>query len=82
VASITIRKLDERTKGRLRVRAAQNGRSMEEEARTLLRAALTEDSVPGGNLADAISARFRRLGGIELRLPARDPIREPPKIGR
>ena len=55
---------------------------MEEEARTLLKAALTEDTVAGGNLADAISARFRRLGGIQLRLPARQPMREPPKVGR
>jgi plasmid stability protein len=82
MASITIRKLDERTKARLRVRAAQHGRSMEEEARTLLRAALNEDIVAGGNLADAIRARFRRLGGVELRLPTRQPMREPPKFGR
>ena len=58
MASITIRRLDEGTKARLRVRAAQNGRSMEEEARTLLKAAGTEDTIAGGNLADAISARF------------------------
>jgi antitoxin FitA len=82
MASITIRRLDEGTKVRLRVRAAQNGRSMEEEARTLLKAALTEDTVAGGNLADAISSRFRRLGGIQLRLPARQPMREPPKVGQ
>jgi antitoxin FitA len=80
--SITIRRLDERTKARLRVRAAQNGRSMEEEARTLLRAALTEDTVAGGNLADAIRARFGRLGRIRLRVPTRQPMREPPKVGR
>ena len=55
---------------------------MEEEARTLLKAALTEDTVARGNLADAISARFRRLGGMQLRLPARPPMREPPKVGR
>ena len=82
MASITIRRLDERTKARLRVRAAQHGRSMEEEARTLLRAALTEDVVAEGNLAEAIHSRFRRLGGVELRLPTRQPIREPPKFGR
>jgi antitoxin FitA len=79
LASITIRRLDEKTKARLRVRAAQHGRSMEEEARTLLRLAL-RDRVPAtGNLADAIRSRFRRLGGVDLRLPAREPIREPPK---
>ena len=82
MASISIRNLDERTKARLRVRAARHGRSMEEEARTLLRAALREDTVAGGNLADAIRARFRRLGGVELRLPVREPMREPPKLGR
>lgn len=82
MASVTIRNLDEKTKARLRVRAAQHGRSMEEEARTLLRTALLEDTVAGGNLADAIRARFRRLGGVDLRLPAREPMREPPKVGR
>ena len=61
MASITIRKLDDKTKTRLRVRAAQNGRSMEEEARTLLRSALQDEITPPGSLADAIRARFRRL---------------------
>ena len=82
MASITIRRLDEKTKARLRIRAAQHGRSMEEEARTLLRVALRDDVSPAGNLADAIRARFRRLGGVELRLAARQPMREPPKPGR
>ena len=82
MATITIRNLDEKTKARLRVRAAQHGRSMEEEARTLLRAALGGESTPRRNLAEAIRARFRRLGGVELRLPAREPMREPPKPGR
>jgi plasmid stability protein len=82
VASITIRNLDETTKARLRVRAAQHGRSMEEEARTLLRAALKDRPTAGGNLAEAIRTRFGHLGGVELRLPAREPIREPPKPGR
>lgn len=82
MASITIRNLDEATKARLRIRAAQHGRSMEEEARTLLRNSLSEDPSVGGNLAQAIQARFRRLGGVELRLPVREPMREPPKLGR
>ncbi|HEY7513423.1 MAG TPA: plasmid stabilization protein [Vicinamibacteria bacterium] len=82
MASLTIRNLDERTKTRLRVRAARHGRSMEEEARTLLRVALGDDVPQAGNLADAIRARFRSLGGVELRLPSREPMREPPKPGR
>jgi plasmid stability protein len=82
VASLTIRKLDEKTKARLRLRAARNGRSMEEEARRLLRSALAGDAGPRGSLADTIQARFRRLGGVDLSLPAREPMREPPRPGR
>ena len=82
MASLTIRKLDEKTKTRLRVRAARHGRSMEEEARSLLRSALAEDAPPRGSLADSIRARFRRLGGVELEIPSREPIRDPPVPGR
>jgi plasmid stability protein len=82
VASITIRNLDDRTKARLRIRAAQHGRSMEEEARTLLRVALREEPRRSANLADAIRRRFQPLGGVELTLPAREAMREPPKPGR
>jgi plasmid stability protein len=82
MASITIRKLDARTEARLRVRAARHGRSMEEEARTLLRSALQDDVAPPGNLADAIRARFRSFGGVGLRIPSREAIREPPKPSR
>ena len=46
MASITIRQLDEATKKRLRLRAAKNGRSMEDEARTLLRDAAEGDAPP------------------------------------
>lgn len=82
MASITIRNLDEQTKERLRVRAAHRRRSMEDEARNILRAAVAEESVPPRNLAEAIRRRFQALGGIELRLPARDPMREPPEPGK
>ena len=81
MASITIRNLDERTKTRLRVRAAHRKRSMEEEARNILRAALAEDAATPVNLAEAIRRRFRPLGGVELRLAARQPMREPPRPG-
>jgi antitoxin FitA-like protein len=54
MASITIRRLDEETKARPRLRAAQHGRSMEEEARTPLRLALRDRLPAAGNLADAI----------------------------
>ncbi|MBI3041990.1 MAG: plasmid stabilization protein [Betaproteobacteria bacterium] len=79
MASITIRNLDEQTKARLRVRAAHRKRSMEEEARNILRTTLAKESGTPGDLAEAIRRRFRPLGGVELRLPAREPMREPPK---
>ncbi len=78
MASITIRNLDARIKARLRVRAAHRQRSMEEEARNILRAALAEDDAVPRDLAAAIRARFRPLGGVKLALPAREPMREPP----
>ena len=77
MASITIRNLDEDVKTRLRVRAAGNGRSMEEEARLILRDAVGRKPGPH-NLAEAIRARIAPLGGVDLELPPREPAREPP----
>jgi plasmid stability protein len=81
MASITIRNLDDRLKGRLRVRAAQHGRSMEDEVRHILRAALAEARQPA-NLADAIRRRFAPFGGLELRIPPRGKLREPPRFDK
>jgi antitoxin FitA len=78
MAAITIRQLDENIKSRLRVRAAHHGRSMEEEAREILRTALNAAPAVKGNLADRIRQRFAPFGGVELKLPRRDPIRKPP----
>ncbi len=82
MASITIRKLDEQTKARLRVRAAHRKRSMEDEARHILRAALAEEAAASSDLAQAIRRRFEPLGGVALSLPGRQPMREPPKPGK
>ena len=82
MASITIRNLGEDTKARLRVRAAHHKRSMEAEARMILRTTLTREPARPRNLAEAIRRRFRRLGGVDLKLPAREPMREPPKLAR
>ena len=78
MASITIRNLDEETKSRLRIQAAQHSRSMEEEVRNILRAALEGATSQPLNLAESIRGRFEPLGGVELQLPAREPMREPP----
>lgn len=81
MASMTIRNLDAATKARLRLRAAQHQRSMEEEARRILEAALETAPTPV-DLAAAVRARFRRVGGVVLELPPREPMREPPRPPR
>ncbi len=82
MASITIRNLDANTKARLRVRAAHRQHSMEEEVRVILRTVLAQDDTAPPELGAAIGARFHALGGVELALPAREPMREPPAVAR
>ncbi len=77
MASITIRKLPENTKRRLRIRAARNGRSMEQEARELLELGLARDDAEPVSLGEAIRRRFAPLGGVDLKIPPRGPIRDP-----
>ncbi len=71
MSSITVRKLDERLKKQLRVRAAQHGRSMEDEVRAILRDATGD--VKQDDLGAAIHERFARFGGVDLENPARTP---------
>ena len=78
MATLTIRRLDDKTKARLRIQAARHGRSMEEEAREILHSTLAGSQTSNGNLAERIRRRFAPLGGIELELPRRDSPRRPP----
>ena len=77
MASITIRNLDDDLKRRLRVRAAEHGRSMEAEVRDILRQAVGQPNAPK-NLGQAIQVRFAALGGVDLHLPARTPMSRTP----
>lgn len=79
MASITIRNLDDGLKRRLRVRAAEHGRSMEEEVREILRQTVGKPVTPE-NLGEAIHRRFAALGGVDLELPSREPMPEPPRL--
>jgi plasmid stability protein len=76
MASITIRRIPETTKQKLRVRAARNGRSMEQEARELLKMALGQPDPQPENLGEAIRKLFAPFGGIDLEIPKREPIPE------
>jgi antitoxin FitA len=78
VATLTLRDLDDELEQRLRVRAAHANRSMEEEARQILRAALVEAAAPTADLAQRVRARFVGFGGVVLDIPEREPVRSPP----
>ena len=80
MASLTIRNIEDPLKARLRIRAAHHGRSMEDEARHILRAALTEEDRPVTDLGKAIHQRFARLGGVEMEEAKREPLRSPPSF--
>jgi plasmid stability protein len=61
MAQLLVRNLDEDVKAPLRVRAAQHGRSMEEEVRVILREAVVAEQDTVG-LGTRIAARFARAG--------------------
>lgn len=77
MGSILIRQLDDETKSKLRLRAARNGHSMEQEARDILQNSLASESSSGLHLVDAIRRRIEPLGGIDLLVIPRDPAPEP-----
>lgn len=78
MAAITIRNLDEALKSRLRVRAAARDRSMEEEARQIIKAALEQpDSERPVDLGGRIRERFAKFGDVRLQIEPREPVPEP-----
>lgn len=80
MASITIRDLDNEVKRKLRLRAARHGRSMEEEARQILWTAVSGCARGEGSLYAAIRRRIEPLGGVDLPIAPRDPMRDPPRF--
>jgi plasmid stability protein len=65
---------------KLRLRAAIHGRSMEEEAREILKASLSNPRAPKLNLAESIRRHIDPIGGVDLNLPRREAVRRPPKL--
>ena len=79
MATLVIRNLDPALHARLKARAATQGRSMEEEARVLLRDGLAaEPAIPDQTLGAAMRALFGRLGGMELAADLREYGTRPP----
>lgn len=77
MAVLTIRNVDEAIKTALRVQAAREGVSMEEEARRILRDALSrqEEQMP---LGQRLLRRFSGTASTDFALPARHTPRNPP----
>lgn len=79
MSTLTIRNLEPVIKDKLRLAAAEHGRSMEEEVRTILRNVLTQPG-PASGLGSRIHARFAALGGAaDVALPSRT---EAPRAAR
>ncbi|HEX4496953.1 MAG TPA: hypothetical protein VIE43_14880 [Thermoanaerobaculia bacterium] len=76
MASLSIRKLDDEVYDRLRGRAARHGVSMEEEARQILKRAVS----PSERLGDLFVKVFGPANGVDLDLPPRE-THEPVDLG-
>jgi plasmid stability protein len=74
---MTIRDIDEKLKAKLRVQAARHGRSMEDEARDILRTALSLERARTGGLVESIRSRIEPFGGSDLEIAPREAMREP-----
>jgi plasmid stability protein len=80
MATLLIRNVDPSLHARLKARAAAHHRSLEEEARTLLRIGLAR-SEPEDKTEDLVSLAERLFGprhGIDLALPPRDRAQDRP----
>lgn len=77
MSSITIRKLPEPTKERLRIRAARSGMSLEAYTRQILQAASQSDQPEVLDLAELAQNCFGSENGTDLALPPRGRNRPP-----
>jgi plasmid stability protein len=78
MASLLIRNVDTALHTRLKARAATHHRSLEEEARVLLRIGLARpDPAPDRSSLPALASRlFGAADGVDLALPPRDPAQD------
>jgi plasmid stability protein len=77
MSDLLIRNIDPKLKRRLEARARRSGRSLSEEAKTLINKALAE-TMPERGLGTELVKLFRAAGGIELEEHPAQPPRRPP----
>jgi plasmid stability protein len=80
MSTLTIRNIETEIKDKLRLVAAANGRSMEEEVRTILRSVLSQPAAATG-LGSRLHARFASIGGADLPQPDRSSPPRAPDFG-
>ncbi len=68
MASLTVRQLDDKLKQRLRLRAARNGRSVEDEVRTILRSAAAGEAVSEAPVASSRAATAQPAATLRMLL--------------
>ena len=83
MASITVRKLDDAVKQRLRRQAAEHGRSLEAEVREILGRSIkqpprTLQPTTGLDLVRPLREFVDMYGGVELPIPPRASMRDIP----
>ena len=84
MASVTIRNLDPEIKQKLREQAARHGNSMEQELRTIVRAAVNDNpaakqaSENYGSVWEIFSELREKYGTFELELPRRATLADNP----
>ncbi len=80
--SITIRNISPEVHRRLRIRAAENHNSMQQEAKSILENEVAKTGQPLAShktkWADEIVSRMQDVGGVELDIPGYDDGVEPP----
>lgn len=76
VARINVRDIEDSVKDRLRVRAARNGRSLEEEVRTILRSSVR--GMNGPEFVEFMTREFGPENGVDIELPPRSSHRRIP----
>ena len=78
MASITIRNLGDEIMNRLKMRADAHDRSIAEEVSAILQETVANDSSTPDNLISFRRECFAEIGPVDLELPVREPMREPP----